>query len=70
VAIVLEAGSESQPKKKPRMPKAHSQFIADLYVRAGCVIRTEFQTDPNDEAYEYLLVWPHNDDPVYPALPR
>jgi hypothetical protein len=56
--------------KKPTWAKAHSSLVADLYVQAGWIIRTEFRAAGDDEPYEYLLEWPHDDEPVRPALPK
>jgi hypothetical protein len=56
--------------KKPRWAKAHSSLVADLYVQAGWIIRTEFRTAGDDEPYEYLLEWPHDGEPVRPVLPE
>jgi len=61
---------EKPDPKKARLAKAHSSVIADLYVKAGWVIQTEFRDAGDDEPYEYILKWPHDRDPVRPALPK
>jgi hypothetical protein len=46
---------EKPDPKKARLAKAHSSVIADLYVKAGWVVRTEFRVAGDDEPYEYIL---------------
>lgn len=53
---------------KPRLAKAHSAYIANLYIQAGWIIRSEFRAETGDEPYEYLLEWPHEGEPVIPVV--
>jgi len=61
---------EKPDPKKARLAKADSSVIADLYVKAGWVVRTEFRVAGDDEPYEYILEWPSDGDPVRPTLPK
>ena len=55
---------ETNPK--PRMTKAHSQLVADEYLRLGWTLHSEFHAEGDNEPYEYLLVWNHAEEP--PAI--
>ena len=61
---------EVMEKLKPRLAKAHSSYIANLYVQAGWTIRTEFRVREDEEPYEYILEWLRDGEPVRPELPR
>jgi len=41
----------------PTLAKAHSQRIADEYLRLGWTKVHEFRTGPEEEPYEYLFQW-------------
>ena len=60
----------SLEERKPRLAKAHSSYVVDLYIRLGWVVKTEFRVAGDDEPYEYILEWPHDTDPVRPELPK
>jgi len=61
---------EKAESRTPKLAKAHSSLIADLYVQAGWTIKTEFRVAGDDEPYEYLLEWPYEGEPVRPVLPK
>jgi hypothetical protein len=52
-------------ENKPRLAKAHSQLVADEYVRLGWTLCTEFRAPGVDEPYEFLLEWRGPEDPAY-----
>jgi hypothetical protein len=45
------------------MAKAHSQLVADEYIRLGWTLKNEFYAEADDEPYEYFLTWDHPEDP-------
>jgi hypothetical protein len=50
-------------KNRPRFAKAHSQLVADEYVRLGWTLRKELREPEDDEPYEYLFEWCNEDEP-------
>lgn len=54
---------------QPRYAKAHSQQVADEYVRLGWEVVKEFFAPGDDEPYEYLLRWNEPGDPQRPSYP-
>jgi hypothetical protein len=48
---------------KPRLAKAHSQLVADEFLRLGWTLRTEFYAEGDAEPYEYLLSWEREEEP-------
>jgi len=60
--------SQDPPPEPPKFAKAHSDFIRDLYVAAGWTVASTFKDDKGN-AYEYLLAWNKDGEPVRPELP-
>jgi hypothetical protein len=61
-------GSIGGLMEKPRLAKANSSQIAELYVQTGWTVVREFRTNEKEEPYEYLLEWRHEGDPIRPVL--
>jgi len=55
---------------KPRYAKAHSQAVADEYMRLGWTLRKQFRSAEAKEPYEYLLEWLRAGEPDYPKSRR
>jgi len=49
--------------ESPRYAKAHSQFVADEYLRLGWRLVREFRFTSADEPYEYFFKWESDDPP-------
>jgi hypothetical protein len=52
-----------EAKPKPRIAKAHSSFVAGIYLRLGWTLVHEFFVEGDDEPYEYLLKWDRPEEP-------
>ncbi len=57
---------ERAMEAEPRLTKAHSKLVADELQRLGWTLRKEFRAAGDEEPYEYLFAWLHEDSPVYP----
>ena len=59
-----------KPPNRLRYAKVHSQALAAEYVRRGWTVRKQFRKAGDEEAYEYLLEWLHDDEPDFPKSRR
>ncbi|MCC6527086.1 MAG: hypothetical protein IT373_30845 [Polyangiaceae bacterium] len=48
------------------LAKIHSTTMARAYLRVGWRLKYAFRENPGAEPYEYILQWPHSQEPRHP----
>ena len=51
---------------RPQRAKAHSQQMADEYLRLGWFLTHEFRAAEGEEPYEFVFVWRELGQPAWP----